>query len=136
MSPELREALDRVHEGGRLVGVDLFCFENDPKFVTAVRFRFDTATVTFLTVADDDTVTAVHGPVSLEENGGWVDVSREAIWVGCIGREVDWTWCMTNHRGFTDAVRIEFGPPDALGSRIVELVVVASGFEMFVANRF
>jgi hypothetical protein len=135
VTKSLREALDRICEGGPVLGVDVFRFQGNPNFVTAVRFRFGQDEVTFLAVADDDTVTAECGPLELEDTGDWIDVSQQPVWSECIGCTVAWAWTMTNQQGYTDAIRIEFGIVDTHESWIVEFVVVASAFDFFVARR-
>jgi hypothetical protein len=130
----LREALDRVCEGGPLLGVDVFRFQGDPNFVTAVRFRFGQDEITFRAVADDDTVTAEYGPTAIEDDGTWVNVSAQPGWSDCVSGHSPWAWTMTNQQGYTDAVRIEFAKPPGRTSRVVEFVVVASAFRFFVAH--
>lgn len=135
MTAELQQALDRVHEGGPLVRVELFQFQSDPKYVTEVRFRFQQDVVTFLAVSDDDTVTAECGePVAPGDEGVWVDVSHQPGWSGCIGCEVAWAWAMTNQQGYTDAIRIEFENAPGHTTGIVEFVVIGSAFDFFAAR--
>lgn len=134
MTKLLRAALDHVSEGGPLLGVDVFRFQGDPNFVTAVRFRFGQDEVTFRAVAGDDTVTAECGPTAIEDDGTWVDVSAQPDWSDCISGHAPWAWAMTNQQGYIDAVRIEFEMADRRESRIVEFVVVASAFRFFIAH--
>ncbi len=136
MTNELQEALDRVCEGGPLVGVDVFRFQGGPKFVIAVRFRFGEGAVTFITVSDDDTVTAECGPVEIDDDGVWVDVSGQQAWSDCVRGHAPWAWAMTNQQGYIDAVRIEFEMADPRESRIVEFIVLASAFSFFAAREF
>ena len=136
MERELREALDRIHEGGQLQGADVFRFQGDQNFVTAVRFWFKQYRITFLADAEEDKVTVECGLVAIEDEGEWVDVSGQPGWSECIGGEAAWAWCMTNQCGYTDAVRIELELPNDRGSRIVEFVVVASAFRFFMASEF
>lgn len=135
MTDKLRKAMDCVCEGGPLLGVDIYRFQRDPNFVTAVRFRFEGDAVTFLAVADDDTVTAECGPVSIDDEGVWVDVSEQPVWSECVGGHAPWAWYMKNQQGYIDGVRIEFEMADRNESRIVEFVIVASAFRFFAARK-
>jgi hypothetical protein len=131
---ELREALERVHEGGALLGVDVFRFHGDPSFVVAVRLWFRDYRITFLAGAEQDEVKAACGPVAIEDEGEWADASSQPGWSGCVGCDAQWAWAMTNQNGYTDAVRIEFEKLDGSETRIVEFVVAASAFRFFAAR--
>jgi hypothetical protein len=41
---------------------------------------------------------------------------------------------LTNQRGYSDGIRLEFGNPQQMESVLVELVVVASAIRIFSAN--
>ncbi|HEY1189016.1 MAG TPA: DUF6334 family protein [Gemmata sp.] len=136
MTRELQTALRRVAEGGFLLSVDAFNWRGDSTFVTAVRFWFNEYQVTFLADEELDQITAGCGPVAIEDEGEWVDLSARPVWSECVGALVGWAWCLINDRGYTDAMRIEFERPNRVGSRVVEFVVVASAFRFFEAKEF
>jgi len=118
---------------GPLVGVTYTLFDGSPRFVTAVGLRFEAASVTFRAVADDDTLAASLGPLDPESGETLIEVGRAAPWSGCVGAGVCWAWQLTNQQGYTDGVRLEFSEPGGPSRAVVELVVVASAIQVFVA---
>ena len=95
----------------------------------AVELQFDTLTISFSAVADDDTIAV--------SSGSYSDPSRQTInapWTSCIGKPLQWTWLMTNQQGYTDGARLEFTDPDSQHSVIVELVAGASSLCVYLAT--
>lgn len=120
-------------DGGPLVGVAYSLFEGSPQFITAVGLRFEAAAAVFRAVAEDDTLAASFGPLEPEPGEMRVEVGRSAPWSGCLGAGVCWGWELTNQQGYTDGVRLEFREPGGPSRAVVELVVVASAVQVFVA---
>jgi hypothetical protein len=120
--------------GSNLLSVEYALFGGDPAFVTAVSLGFGDLIVTFRAVADDDTMAIAlgsHQPL----NGELVRTVGDAVpWCECIGSHLSWGWVMTNHQGYTDGVRLEFGSPARSNWSIVELVVEASAIRVFTAR--
>lgn len=136
MDRALSDALERVAEGGYLLGVDVFRWRNDPACVTAIRFWFNRSQVTFLADADEDTLTAGVGLVAIEDEGTWLGLPARGVWADCIGALVRQAWVLTNDGGRADGVRVEFNGTADRGPRIVEFVVVESAFRFFEALEF
>ena len=103
----------------------------DPNYppIMAVELQFDTLTISFSAVADDDTIAV--------SSGSYSGPSRQTInapWTSCIGKPLQWTWLMTNQQGYTDGARLEFTDPDSQHSVIVELVAGASSLRVYLAT--
>jgi hypothetical protein len=63
-----------------------------------------------------------------------VDISDSSPWGICLGAGACWLWQLTNQQGYPDGVRLEFGNPDEQSRAVVELLVVASSIQTFVAS--
>lgn len=120
-------------EGGRLVGVTYTLFNGDPRFVTAVNLRFESVSAGFRAVADDDTLTVNLGDPIPEKEETVIEKGNSPPWSDCLGMEICWAWRMTNHQGYSDGVRLEFGEPGEVSRAVVELLVFASAIHVFVA---
>jgi Family of unknown function (DUF6334) len=130
------DTLGKIHDaGGPLVGVSYLLFEGHANFITAVSLRFESVSVLFRAVAEDDSLAVILGPLMQGEDESMVEAASTAPWSRCIGFEVRWAWRLTNQQGYTDGVRLEFGNPDDASRSIIELIVAASAIEMFVATR-
>jgi hypothetical protein len=120
-------------EGGSLVGVKYTLFEGNPLFITAIELRFESVSAVFRAVADDDTLAVSLGPLEPEADETLIEVGNSALWSACMGFGVCWAWQLTNQQGYTDGARLEFSAPGEESRAIVELVVVASEIQLFMA---
>jgi hypothetical protein len=128
------DTLAKIYDdGGRLAGVTCALFGGDPRFVTAVGLRFVSASAVFRAVADDDTLSASLGPLIPTPDETLIEAGGFAPWSGCVGLSICWAWRLTNHQGYTDGVRLEFGERGQEPRAVVELIVAASAIRMFVA---
>lgn len=132
------DTLARIFDdGGRLVGVSCTRFVGDPadfSFVTAVGLRFEHLAVVFRAVPDDDTLAASVGMLAAGPDEEVIDLCGELPWSACLGLGVCWGWRLTNQQGYTDGVRLEFSEPGKPSHAVVELVVIASGLQVFEAT--
>src|SRR4051812_40259125 len=106
------DTLAKIYDdSGPLVGVSYTLFEGNPQFITAVGLRFESLSVVFRVVADEDTLRVSVGPLAPEPNETQIDVSNSSPWSTCIGLDICWAWRLTNHEGYEDGVRLEFSEP-------------------------
>jgi hypothetical protein len=119
------------NDGGQLVGATCALFDGDPAFITAIALQFEHLSVVFRAVSDDDTLAASVGALAAEPEEEIADLSTQRPWSACRGLGVCWGWQLTNQQGYTDGVRLEFSAPGEASHTIVELVVIASGFQVF-----
>jgi Family of unknown function (DUF6334) len=122
-------------DGGRLVRVSCTRFVGDPgdhPFVTAVALRFEFLTAVFRAKPDDDTLAASMGTLVAAPDEEVMNLVGEPPWSSCLGLGLCWGWRLTNQQGYTDGVRLEFGSGAEAGP-VVELVVIASGLQIFEA---
>lgn len=120
--------------GGRLVAVADLLFQGDPKLVTGCALRFERLTTVFRAVPDDDTLAATTGAPEPGPDESVIDVSGSPPWAACLGLGLQWGWRLTNHQGYTDGARLEFGEPGGPPRAVVELVVVGSAIQVFAAT--
>lgn len=121
-------------EGGPLIAVTYSLFGGNPGFPTAVGLRFPTVFAVFRAVEADDTLAASLSPSLPGPDEHSVDATDSTPWSECVGFGVGWAWSLTNQQGYRDGVRLEFHNPDK-ASVVVELIVVASAIQIFVAAR-
>jgi hypothetical protein len=129
------DTIASVCDGGRLVGVSCTRFVGDAgdhPIVTAVALRFEFLTAVFRAVPDDDTLATSVGPMAAGADEEVIDLDGESPWSSCLGLGVCWGWRLTNHQGYADGVRLEFGAGAGSGP-VVELVTIASGLQVFEA---
>jgi len=125
-------SLARIYDdGGSLLRVEYALFEGDPKFVTAVALHFESVSPVFRAISDDDTLVVTLSPLDLEAREIAIDVSQGMPWSLCRDHKIRWAWQLTNHQGYTDGVRLEFGKPTERSRAVVELIVAASAIQMF-----
>lgn len=108
-------------------------FEGETRFITAVGLQFGQDSVVFRAVEDDDTLEVSFGPFVPGEDETPIDAIGSAPWSACIGFGVRWAWRLTNQQGYPDGVRLELAGSDKASSTVVELIVVASAIQIFVA---
>ena len=101
----------------------------DSTLISAVELQFTSLAVVVSAVADDDTIAIVAGLPSAQTASG-----HSSVWDGCIGKRVRWAWLLKNQQGYLDGARFEFGNADEPGSVVVELIVAASGLEIFLCK--
>jgi hypothetical protein len=119
-------------ESGALRGVCELQFEASRDFVTAYGFEFDNLYATLLAEPDFDTIGLRFAKLERDSESSLVDVSHQHPWIGALGQEIRWAWQLINHQGYSDGVRLEFGSPDSSIEVVVELIVIASHFRLFV----
>lgn len=128
---------------GALTGVKYAILESD--MLVAVELRFDGATATLYAQSEFDTVRVTREELKLsevdqelepDEECRIVDVARKEPWMRAIGHRAVWIWLIRNQQGYEDGVRFEFSTPEADDNQIIELVVVASGFQVFGSQEF
>ena len=126
---------DIFDNGGKLVGVSYTLFEGDPRFITAVGLQFESLSIVFRAVPDDDTLAATLGSLLPERK----EILSSAIdfepWKKCLGASVCWAWRLTNQQGYSDGVRLEFSERGGKSFAIVEMVVAASAICLYEAER-
>ena len=128
------DTLAKIYDdGGRLVGVTHALFEGGPRFVTAIGLRFESSSAVFRAVAHDDTLAASLGPLIPTPDDMLIEAGGSAPWSGCVGLSICWGWQMTNHQGYADGVRLEFGERGQEPRAVVELIVAASAIQMYMA---
>ncbi len=128
------DTLAKIYDdGGRLVSVTYALFENDPKFITAIGLQFESLSAIFRAVPDDDTLAVSLGRLIPEADETLINSSNLTLWSACIGFGISWVWRLTNQQGYSDGVRIEFNKLGGTSRLVVELVVVASGLELFTS---
>jgi len=126
------DTLAKIYDdGGPLISVAYTLFEGDPRFITAVGLRFESASAIFRAVPEDDTLAATLGPLTTELGETLVEAGGSAPWSACIGLNICWAWRLTNQQGYTDGVRLEFSESGGASSAMVELVVSASAIQTF-----
>jgi hypothetical protein len=121
-------------DSGRLVSVSQTLFEGDPRFVTAVGFRFESLSAIFRAVPDDDTLAVSLGSLVPEPTETLIDASQSAPWSACIGFSICWAWRLTNQQGYSDGVRFEFSELGKESPAVIELIVAASAIQAFVVT--
>ena len=132
----MRDTLAKIYEeGGPLVSVEYLVFQGDARFVTAVGLLFASVSVVFRAVDADDTLALSLSRLVPGEDETPVEATNSVPWSACLGSSVRWAWRLTNQQGYPDGVRLEFGIPDKASSTVVELIVVASAIQTFVATR-
>ena len=130
------DTLAKIYDdGGSLVGVSytLTKGEGDIRFISAVGLRLESLSAVFRAVANNDTLLVSLGQLVAEPDETLVDVSNSSPWSECIGLDICWAWRLTNHEGYDDGVRLDFTEPGLESTAIVELVMVASSIDVFVA---
>jgi hypothetical protein len=121
-------------EGGPLFSVEYSLFEGDARFVTAVGLGFGSVSVVFRAVQDDDTLAVSLGSLVLAPHETLVEASSSIPWSACMGVGILWAWRLTNQQSYPDGVRLEFADPGKASIAVVELIVVASAIQIFVAT--
>jgi uncharacterized protein DUF6334 len=117
--------------GGLLVRVRYALFEGDPRFIKAVELQFESRSVVFRAVADDDTLAVSLGELKSEPYETLVEVSESEEWLNCVDCGICWAWQLTNQQGYSDGVRLEFSEPGEGSRAVIELIVVASAIKLF-----
>jgi hypothetical protein len=120
-------------EAGSLVGARYALFNGDPGFITAVELRFEKMSSVFRANPDDDTLEVRIGSLSLDDSETALDVTDLDLWAQYCGQNLSWAWQLTNQQGYSDGVRLEFNTSAKQTAAIVELVVVASAIQLFIA---
>jgi hypothetical protein len=89
-----------AEEFGVLKHVGLTEFE--PGWITAVRLQFERGELTIEADDSDDTIRW--------EVGEAVEPTTDtpSYWLPLLEGDVRWVWVLTNHRGFRDALQLEF----------------------------
>src|SRR5262249_19717668 len=64
------------------------------------------------------------------------DVSADPLWRNLLGMHTSWAWWMTNQRGLTDGVRLEFLDPSGTPRECVELVAWGGYVHVYRARDF
>lgn len=123
-----------VDTGGRLVNARHALFEGDPQFITAVELQFESLSVVLCAVPDDDTLAVNSGEFESTPDEILVEVSDSNPWSKCLGSGLAWAWELTNQQGYSDGLRLEFEEPGEPSNLVVELIVIASAIELFVAT--
>ena len=121
-------------EGGCLKNVVCTLHGGDETFITAVGLTFESLSVVFRAMPDDDTLGLTLGRLESEPHETLVDVGTFDLWAQCLGLKIHWAWQMTNQQGYSDGVRLEFGEPGGKSVAVVEMVVLASAIYTFVAS--
>ena len=128
------ETLAQIHDvGGDLENITCTLFEGRQEFVTAIGLRFESISVVFRANPDDDTLVASIDSLTPAANETLVDITHSSLWGTCVGANACWLWWLTNHQGYVDGVRLEFGADDQ-SNTIVELLVVASAIKTLVVD--
>ncbi|KRG63543.1 hypothetical protein ABB26_11515 [Stenotrophomonas humi] len=117
------------YDGGNLRRVREIPLDPNHLPIMAVELQFDTLTIAFSAIADDDTIAVTSGSYS-----GPSRQTISSLWASCIGKSLQWTWLMTNQQGYTDGARLEFTDPDNQQSVIIELVAGASSLCIYLAR--
>lgn len=89
-----------AEEFGVLKHVDVTEFE--PGWITAIRLQFESGDQTIEVDDSDDTMRWTVGR-SVEPAA-----ETPPSWVPLLESRVRWAWLLTNHRGFRDALQLEF----------------------------
>ena len=123
-------------DAGRLVSVSRSEFGTGVRPMTvAVGLHFESLTVEFRADEDLDTLVAKLGPVPPGPNETRREIGELPPWNACVGLGLQWLWRLTNHQGYNDGVRMEFGEPERSPGVVVELIVAGSAIETFAVNR-
>ena len=105
-----------AEEFGQLVAITFSEFE--PGWVESVHFDFESGHLRVGVDGDYDTIRWEVGPkrdaAAAGAPGGWEEL---------LSSEARWIWLMTNHRGFTDGLQIEFNDDQ---STAIQLMAEAS----------
>lgn len=118
------------YDGGNLRHVrEILLDPNYPPIIMALELQFDTLTIAFSAVADDDTIAVTSGSYP-----GPSHQTANSPLASCIGKPLQWAWLMTNQQGYMDGARLEFTDPDNQQSVIIELVTAASSLHFYLAG--
>lgn len=117
------------YDAGRLTGVREALLVEESSLVSAVELVFEQLTITVAAEPDYDKVAVSVSSLSSDEA---ISTSPQAFWAMCIGKRVKWAWLLTNHQGYSDGLRLEFKNTDEKEAVVVELIAMASSFELSV----
>ncbi len=117
------------YDGGNLRHVREILLDPNYPPIMAVELQFDTLTIAFSDIADDDTIAVTSGSYP-----GPSHQTINYLWASCIGKPLQWTWLMTNQQGYTDGARLEFTDSHNQQSVIIELVAGASSLCVYLAR--
>ncbi len=110
-----------VEDFGPLRSVHLSEFQ--PGWLEAIRLDFHGGALSVEVNGDDDTVRWEVG--SLTDQPG----DTPAMWIPLLSSRVRWIWLLTNHRGFQDAIQMEFSIDDH--STCVQFMAEASRLSVY-----
>ena len=105
-------------------------FDRDPELI---EFRFSSGHFLRLRIVQDDD--SIDFSIVSDGRGAPVELESQAELLELIGSDLLWVWTLTNHKGYTDGVQISFWSEQDKVERIVQLLVVASSFRLFLLTR-
>lgn len=117
-------------DGGPLIGAMHALVGGDPRFIAAVELRFESFSVIFRAVPNDDTLAVNVGSLVPEPDEVLSEAADRAPWSVCVGHDVSWAWRLTNQQGYADGVRLEFDARGEASRATVELIVTASAIKL------
>jgi hypothetical protein len=131
-------ALQEICDGGTLLQVQYATCDDAPDFIVAVGLRYHGVSAVFRAreAGGTDWLTADLGPLRVGEFEVIQDVSADPLWRNYVGGHTSWAWWLTNQRGVTDGVRLEF--QDAIGfpREYVELIAWGGCVYVYRAQDF
>lgn len=97
---------------------------------------FEHASLTLRAVGEDDTLEILSGSRPSWPNEHRREISRSHPWTTLLGKELGWAWSLTNHRGYPDALQLEFYTPGADQESHTRLLVevAASRFRLYLVS--